>query len=166
MAVSDNSRGAIALATDGAHATLKAVAFIGPLRDWIRLPQNRKITCADSDVVQYRRCLWRCFVDGIHAINNAGEDLQRQFARSPDQLLVELGHRDDTTQGSGVNGLNKAELVHRQGQWRNMQDLEMATLGWVDWFNIRCLLGPIGNIPAAEAEENFYAQRDLLNMVA
>jgi transposase InsO family protein len=42
----------------------------------------------------------------------------------------------------------------------------MATLVWVDWFNNRRLLGPIGNIPPAEAEQNFYAQRELLDMVA
>ena len=42
----------------------------------------------------------------------------------------------------------------------------MATLGWVDWFNHRRLLGPIGNIPPAEAEENYYAQHDVLDMVA
>jgi len=47
-----------------------------------------------------------------------------------------------------------------------MQDLEMATLGWVDCFNSRRLLGPIGNIPPAEAEQNFYAQREPLDMVA
>ncbi|SOH95640.1 hypothetical protein SAMN06273572_1149 [Monaibacterium marinum] len=42
----------------------------------------------------------------------------------------------------------------------------MATIGWVERFNNRRLLGPIGNIPPAEAEENFYAQRDVLDMVA
>lgn len=42
----------------------------------------------------------------------------------------------------------------------------MATLGWVDWFNHRRLLGPIGNISPAEAEENYYAQHDVLDMVA
>lgn len=47
-----------------------------------------------------------------------------------------------------------------------MQDLEIATRGWVDWFNNRRLLGPIGNIPPAEAEENFYAQRGEHDMVA
>jgi len=46
-----------------------------------------------------------------------------------------------------------------------MQDLELATLGWVDRFNNRRLLGPIGNIPPGEAGENFYAQRDMLYMV-
>ena len=65
-----------------------------------------------------------------------------------------------------INGLYKTELVHRQGPWRNMQALELATLGWVDWFNKRRRLGPIGNIPPAEAEEGYYAPRDALDMVA
>jgi transposase InsO family protein len=47
-----------------------------------------------------------------------------------------------------------------------MQVLEMVTLGWVDWFNNRRLLGPIRSIPPAEAEENFYAQHDTLGMIA
>ena len=47
-----------------------------------------------------------------------------------------------------------------------MQDLEMATLGWVDWLNSGRLPDPIGNIPPAEVEENFYAQRNVLDMVA
>ena len=65
-----------------------------------------------------------------------------------------------------INGLYKTELIHRQGPWCNMQDLEMTTLGWVDWFNNCRLLWPIGNIPRAEAEESFYAKRDVLDMVA
>jgi hypothetical protein len=47
-----------------------------------------------------------------------------------------------------------------------MQDLEMATLGSVDWFNNSRLLGTSGNAPPAETEETFYAQRDVLDMVA
>jgi transposase InsO family protein len=58
------------------------------------------------------------------------------------------------------------DIPHRQGAWRNMQDLELATLGRVDWFNNRRRLGPIGNIPPAEAEENLHAQRDVFDMVA
>ena len=46
-----------------------------------------------------------------------------------------------------------------------MQDLEAATPGWVDWFNHRHLLGPIGNIPPAEAEENVCTQGNVLDMV-
>ena len=47
-----------------------------------------------------------------------------------------------------------------------MPYLEIATLDWVVWFNHRCFLGPTGNITPAEAEENFYAQYDMLDVVA
>jgi transposase InsO family protein len=77
-----------------------------------------------------------------------------------------VGDSYDNALAETINGLYKTELVHRQGPWRTMQDLELATLGWVDWFNNRRLLGPIGNIPPAEAEENFYAQLDVFDMVA
>tara|TARA_R100000935_G_C2784530_1_gene143202 strand:+ start:351 stop:605 length:255 start_codon:yes stop_codon:yes gene_type:complete len=76
-----------------------------------------------------------------------------------------FGDSYDNALAETINGLYKTELVHRQGLWRNMQDLELATLGWVDRFNNRRLLGPIGNIPPGEAGENFYAQRDMLYMV-
>lgn len=65
-----------------------------------------------------------------------------------------------------INGLSETEMVHRQGPWRTMQDLELAPLGWGGWFDHRRLLGPIGNIPPTEAEKNVYAQRDLPDMVA
>lgn len=65
-----------------------------------------------------------------------------------------------------INGLYKTELVDRQDRWRHMQDLEMATFSSVDLFNNRRQLGPIGNIPPAEAEENGYAERVVLEMVA
>lgn len=77
-----------------------------------------------------------------------------------------VGDSYDTAFAKTINGLYKTELVHRQGLWRNMQDLEMTTLGWVDWFNNRRLLGPTENSPTAEAEENYYAKRDVLDMVA
>jgi putative transposase len=56
-----------------------------------------------------------------------------------------------------INGLFKAEVIHRRGPWRSFEAVEYATLEWVDWFNNRRLLEPIGNIPPAEAEANFYA---------
>jgi transposase InsO family protein len=52
------------------------------------------------------------------------------------------------------------------GARRELEAVEMATLEWVDRFNNRRLLGPIGNIPPAEAEATYYAQRDPLDMVA
>ena len=59
-----------------------------------------------------------------------------------------------------INGLYKAELIHRRGPWRSFETVEFATLTWVDWFNNRRLLEPIGNIPPAEAEERNYAMVD------
>ena len=55
-----------------------------------------------------------------------------------------------------VNGLFKAEVIHRGGPWRTWEQVELATLKWVDWFNTRRLLEPIGNVPPAEAEGNYY----------
>ena len=65
-----------------------------------------------------------------------------------------------------INGLYKTEVIRRRGSWKNLEAVEMATLEWVDWFNNRRLLEPIGNIPPVEAEANYYAQRAALDMVA
>jgi transposase InsO family protein len=56
-----------------------------------------------------------------------------------------------------VIGLFKTEVIRRLGPWRSLEAVEWATLRWVDWFNHRRLLEPIGNIPPAEAEERYYA---------
>lgn len=56
-----------------------------------------------------------------------------------------------------INGLYKAEVIHRRGPWRSFEAVEFATLEWVDWFNNRRLLEPIGHIPPAEAEAAYYA---------
>ena len=65
-----------------------------------------------------------------------------------------------------INGLYKAEVIHRRGPWRSFEAVEVATLEWVDWFNNRRLLEPIGNIPPAEAEERYYAMLDEPAMAA
>ena len=64
------------------------------------------------------------------------------------------------------NGLYKAEVIHRLGPWRNIEAVEFATLEWVDGFNHRRLLEPIGNIPPAEAEATFYAALEQPAMAA
>ena len=61
-----------------------------------------------------------------------------------------------------IIGLYKAEVIHRRGPWRSFEAVEFATLEWVDWFNHRRLLEPIGNVPPAEAEARYYAQREVL----
>lgn len=66
-------------------------------------------------------------------------------------------HRSFNALAETLNGLFKAEIIHRRGPWRNFEAVEYATLERVDSFNNRRLLEPIGNIPPAEAEANFYA---------
>nr|WP_174804479.1 IS3 family transposase [Martelella limonii] len=68
-----------------------------------------------------------------------------------------VGDSYDNALAETINGLYKAEVIHRRGPWRNFEAVEFATLEWVDWFNNRRLLEPIGNKPPAEAEAHFYA---------
>lgn len=69
-----------------------------------------------------------------------------------------VGDSYDNALAETINGLYKAELIHRQS-WKSLETLELATLTWVDWFNHRRLLEPIGYIPPAEAEANYYQQQ-------
>ncbi len=68
-----------------------------------------------------------------------------------------VGHSYDNALAETINGLFKAEVIYRRGPWRSFDAVECATLEWVDWFSTRRPLEPIGNIPPAEAETNFYA---------
>jgi len=65
-----------------------------------------------------------------------------------------------------INGLYKAEVIHRRGPWRSFEAVECATLGWVDWFNHRRLLEPIGNIPPTEAEQRYFAMLEQSKVAA
>ncbi len=77
-----------------------------------------------------------------------------------------VGDSYDNALAETINGLFKAEVIHRRGPWRSFEAVEYATLEWVDWFNNRRLLEPIGNIPPAEAEANFYAALETEDMAA
>ena len=68
-----------------------------------------------------------------------------------------VGDSYDNALAETINGLYKAEVIHRRGPWRSFEAVEFATLEWADWFNHSRLLEPIGNIPPAEAEANYYA---------
>lgn len=77
-----------------------------------------------------------------------------------------VGDSYDNALAETINGLYKAEVIHRRGPWRSLEAVEYATLEWVDWFNNRRLLETIGNIPPAEAEERYYAMLDDVSMAA
>ncbi len=77
-----------------------------------------------------------------------------------------VGDSYDNALAETINGLYKAEVIHRRGPWRSFEAVEFATLEWVDGFNTRRLLAPIGNIPPAEAEDAYYAQLEALLIAA
>ena len=63
-----------------------------------------------------------------------------------------VGDSYDNALAEAINGLYKTEVIRRNGPRRNIEEVEFATLQWVDWFNNRRLFGPIGDIPPAEFE--------------
>jgi putative transposase len=64
----------------------------------------------------------------------------------------------DNALAETVNGLYKTELIRQNGPWRTVDDVELATLAWVHWFNTTRLHGTLGDIPPAEFEAHHYAQ--------
>ena len=77
-----------------------------------------------------------------------------------------VGDSYDNALAETINGLYKAEVIHRRGPWRSFEAVEYATLEWVDWFNHRRLLEPIGNIPPAELEATYHQSTSQLPMAA
>ena len=77
-----------------------------------------------------------------------------------------VGDSYDNALAETVIGLFKTEVIHRCGPWRSFEAVEFATLEWVDWFNHRRLLEPIGNVPPAEAEARYYAQTEAQALAA
>ena len=72
-----------------------------------------------------------------------------------------VGDSYDNALAETINGLYKTEVIRKRGPWRNADEVEYATLEWVDWFNNRRLLQPIGDIPPAEYEAMYYQEQDL-----
>ncbi len=68
------------------------------------------------------------------------------------------GDSYDNALAETINGLYKTELIHRRTPWKTRESVELATLEWVHWFNHIRLLEPIGYIPPAEAEANYWRQ--------
>jgi transposase InsO family protein len=119
------------------------------------------------------QALWsRGRVEGaIHHSDRGSQYLSIRYT----ERLVEAG-LESSVGGTGdsydnalaetINGLYKTEIIHKRGPWRSVDDVEYATLEWVDWFNHRRLLEPIGNIPPAELEMAYYRQLEESAMVA
>jgi putative transposase len=75
-----------------------------------------------------------------------------------DPSVGSRGDSYDNALAESIIGLFKTEVIHRKGPWRHLEAVEFATLTWVDWFNTRRLLEPIGYVPPAEYEARYYQQ--------
>ncbi len=75
-----------------------------------------------------------------------------------DASVGSVGDSYDNALAETINGLYKTEVIRHRGPWKNIDEVEYATLDWVDWFNHRRILEPIGNIPPAEYELMYYQQ--------
>jgi putative transposase len=76
-----------------------------------------------------------------------------------------VGDSYDNALAESVIGLYKTEVIRRRGPWRHLEAVEFATLEWVDWFNNRRLLEPIGNVPPVEFEDEYYRTQEAPAMV-
>ena len=81
--------------------------------------------------------------------------LAQWLTRLPSSFLT---HRGVNALAESIIGLFKTEVIHRKGPWRHLETVEFATLNWVDWFNMRRLLEPLGYVPPAEFEAQYCAQ--------
>ena len=99
----------------------------------------------------------------VHHSDHGSQYLSIRYTERLDDAGVRLsvgskGDAYDNALAESVIGLYKTEVIRNRGPWKNLDEVEYATLEWVDWFNHRRLLEPIGNIPPAEFEEYYWGK--------
>ena len=111
------------------------------------------------------QALWsRTDIDGlIHHSDRGSQYLSIRYSEKLaeagiDASVGSVGDSYDNALAETINGLYKTEVIRHRGPWKNIDQVEYATLDWVDWFNNRRILEPIGNIPPAEYELMYYQQ--------
>ena len=112
------------------------------------------------------QAIWdRCGTGGTDLVHHSDRGTQYVSMRYTARLAAggiapSVGSRGDSYDNAlaeSVIGLFKTEVIQRKGPWRHLEAVEFATLDWVDWFNTRRLLEPIGYVPPAECETQYYA---------
>jgi putative transposase len=96
----------------------------------------------------------------IHHSDRGSQPGERLAESGIEPSVGSTGDSYDNALAESINGLFKAEVIHRRGPWRNFEAVEFATLEWVDWFNNRRLLEPIGDIPPIEFEQAYYGRQE------
>jgi putative transposase len=107
----------------------------------------------------------------IHHSDRGSQYLSIKYTERLAEAEIDLsvgtvGDAYDNALAECVIGLFKTEVINQIGPWKSMREVEWETLKWVDWYNNRRLLSPIGYITPAEAEETFYANLNTIDMVA
>lgn len=112
--------------------------------------------------------------DTEHLIHHSDRGIQYLSIRYTERLreagiepsVGSVGDSYDNALAESIIGLYKTEVIRHIGPWRNMEDVEFETLNWVDWFNNRRLLEPIGNIPPSEFETLYYQKQEAPTVTA
>ena len=109
--------------------------------------------------------------DLVHHSDRGSQYLSIKYTERLAEAEIDLsvgtvGDAYDNALAECVIGLFKTEVINQIGPWKSMREVEWETLKWADWYNNRRLLGPIGYITPAKAEEAFYANLNTLDMVA
>ena len=137
-----------------------------------------KLSVEEPDAAEPARPdLWGARVSNDPGLPDPGDDVLRRplepgqylSMRYTDRLVDagiapsvgSQGDAYDNALAESVIGLYKTEVIRRKGPWRTLEAVEFATLTWVDWFNTRRLLGPLGDIPPAEFEAQYYEQAEV-----
>ena len=175
----DTHAASVFLAGDRALKVKRAVRF--PFLDYSTLEQRKRACEAEVEINRpfapdiYRRVLPIArAADGALALDGPGPPVEwavemRRFDENAtlDRLaeagiepsVGSVGDSYDNALAETIFGLFKAEVIWRNGPWRDIGDVELATLEWVHWFNHRRLLSSIGNIPPAELEAMYYERQ-------
>ena len=101
----------------------------------------------------------------IHHSDKGSQYLSIRYTERLQEAGIEgsvgsVGDSYDNALAETINGLYKTETIRPNGPWRNVDEVEIATLNWVDWFNQRRLFGPIGYVPPVEFEDEYYSRQE------
>ena len=150
--------------------------------DYIDAHKDRRVLQADHRLagvpLTSQRSRARCSRNGpvgswqnadglVHPSDRGSQYLSYSERLAEAGAVASVGSRGDSYDNAlaeTINGLYKTEVIRRRGPWKNIDDVEFATLGWVDWFN-RQLLEPIGDIPPAEYEMLYWTESDRTDTV-
>jgi transposase InsO family protein/transposase-like protein len=150
------------------------VAFV--INVFARMIAGRRVATtmsAELTLDALEQAIWARDLSGklIHHSNRGSQYLSVRYTGRLAEEGIEpsvgsVGDSYDNAMAESIIGLYKTEVIRPRGPWRTLEAVEYATLEWVDWFNNRRLLGPIGDIPPAEFERVYYSRVKAPAMVA